>query len=265
VFRLQKVVNAHILTPKELRLCRLLREPQALAPGNLGRKVHQPQYGCSDTSKYLPDRRNDLDIFANTSERGRMDQTSRAQIRRLILEDADVLARRAVETSLKEIYAKHAAKGSLRSGATIKAAVTALEEIAAGFVTRSVDRVTPVAKDTEAFSMLQEAVEGFLRFLSGKVDSATQIATGADRDGAIQGRITEATRGLYGVSESTLRRQLEIHRFTFTVPQTPLIDPAVLGTPARSDAPTPSHHKNRRASLRAGKRALCLNKNKRVQ
>ena len=61
-----------------------------------------------------------LDTTANSSERVRMDATSRAQVR-LILEDSAIQAGKEVDTRVKAIHAKHAAKGLLRSGATIKA------------------------------------------------------------------------------------------------------------------------------------------------
>lgn len=131
-----------------------------------------------------------------------------------------IQAKKASESRLSAIYAKYAAKGSLKSGGTIKAVVTALEEIAAEFITRCVDRVTPIAKDGEAFAMIQEAVGGFLRFVAGKVDDATQKASGSRRDEIEPNQFTKAARDLYERTKEDLRRQLEIHRFTFTVPQT---------------------------------------------
>lgn len=103
--------------------------------------------------------------------------------------------------------------------------MTALEEIAAEFITRCVDRVTPIAKDGEAFAMIQEAVGGFLRFVAGKVDDATQKASGSRRDEIEPNQFTKAARDLYERTKEDLRRQLEIHRFTFTVPQTTALTP----------------------------------------
>ena len=174
-----------------------------------------------------------------------MDQNSRAQIR-LILEDADARARKAVNTRLKAIYAKYSARRSLQSGATVKAVVTAVEEMASQFITCCVDQVATVAKDLEAFAMIHEAVEGFLKFLGRKVDDAAQMASGFDRDGSVIGKITEAARTLYGGSQTDLRRQLEIHRFSFTVPQT-----TPSPTPTHNEMPVPTFDKNRGGKPRA--------------
>jgi len=143
-----------------------------------------------------------------------MDQPSREQVRR-ILDDLLIISRKAVDNRIKRIYARNAANGLLKSGGTIKGIVGAVEEIAADFIKRAVDDVVPVAKDMEAFAMIQEAAEGLLRIIAAKVGDAAELASGSDQ------RTMEAAKELYRSSESGLRRQLEIHRFTFTVPQKP--------------------------------------------
>jgi len=163
-----------------------------------------------------------------------MDQPSREQVR-LILDDSVIRARKAVDTRIRKIYAKYNAKGLLKSGATIKAVVGAAEEIGSDFIKRCVDDVAPVAKDSEAFAMIKEAVEGFLKFIAKKVDSTAELLSDSEQ------RIMDSAETLYLESERSLRRQLEIHRFTFTVPQGITIPQA---TPSRPTS-TPTVVKNK--------------------
>jgi hypothetical protein len=164
---------------------------------------------------------------------------SRNQIR-LILEDADARAKKAVNSRIKAIYGKYAARHALQSGAIVKAVVTAVEEMAADFIMDCVDRVTTVAKDPKAFAMIEDAVGSFLMFLAPMVDEAARMATGVDPDGRILPKLTEAARSLYHDSQMDLRRQLEIHRFTFAAPQMPSVP-----TMAPTQMPVPAPEKNR--------------------
>ena len=85
--------------------------------------------------------------------------------------------------------------------------------------------------------MIQAAVEGFLRFLRPKIDEAAHLA--ASGGGQIDGIIKRAYE-LRQESEQNLRRQLEIHRFTFTVPQTAALDSTVPPTPIDPDFVVPA-------------------------
>jgi hypothetical protein len=157
-----------------------------------------------------------------------MDSTARAQVR-LILDDLVIRTKKATETRIKRIYAKKNAAGMLRSGSTIKSVVIAVEEIAAGFVTACIDQVAPVAKDTEAFAMVQESIEGLLRFMGGIVNEAIHTATARDLNSSPA--IFSAANELWGASKEALHRQLEIHRYSFTVPHKGEVD-RILHAPA---------------------------------
>jgi hypothetical protein len=128
----------------------------------------------------------------------------------------------------------------LQSGATIKSVVTALEEIGADFVTRCTDQVASVAKDAEAFALIQQTVENFLRYISGTVEDAAKKASGVPRAAVKFHGIFTAGDNLFNESRTHLLRQLEIQRFTFTVPQArPML------TPARAPSPDASNQRNR--------------------
>ena len=136
---------------------------------------------------------------------------------------------------LRAIYADHSAKGLLRSGATVKVALAAMEDIASKLITSCVDQVATIAKDVEAFGMIQETVEGLLRFLGGHVSGVTVMASGT-------GQVLKAAETRFSESLAHLRRQLEIQRFTFTVPQWPL---STVPPPAAALVPAPIVTKSR--------------------
>ena len=143
-----------------------------------------------------------------------MDSTSRAQVR-LILDDCVVRSKTAAEKRIASIYADGAAGYWLHSGATIKAVVAVTEELAADLLTQCVNGIVPLAREAEAFSLIEEAVNGFERFTTAKIDQAVRTASRGSR----LDNVMQAARKLHSEGQETLRRQLEIHRFTFTAPQ----------------------------------------------
>ena len=146
-----------------------------------------------------------------------MDSAARTQIR-LILENADDLARTAFHSRIEAIYADHSARGLLRSSATVKVCVRAMEENANGLITRNIDQVSSIAKDLEAFAMIGEAVQLFLTFLTNELDDVVTMATGDIGNPAMLNSIEGAAKKLLSEASTRLLRQLELHRFSFTVP-----------------------------------------------
>lgn len=146
-----------------------------------------------------------------------METTARAQVR-LILEDLSIRAGKATEARIKTLFARQAADGMLRSGSTIRNAIDAVDEIASDFITNGVDKVATVAKDPEAFAMIEAAVDTLLRFMGQKVDEAVRMATSGGSGGSPS--IVKASNELFAQSKEALQRQLDIHRFSFTVPPT---------------------------------------------
>ena len=168
-----------------------------------------------------------------------MDTKARTQIR-LILDQADDHARSAYSLSLAAIYAENGAKGRLQSGETVKSALRAMEELATKFVTGAVDGVAPVGKDIEAFAMISEAVEGLLRHLELEVDRVASKAAGNRARNGGHDSIFNGADLLFGAVQQRILRQLEIHRFAFTVPEkirfTPL---STMAQPAKNPGGKP--------------------------
>ncbi len=149
-----------------------------------------------------------------------MDQPARKQIR-LILDDASDRLKRAVDDRLNERHGGYGEDAALRS---ILAATEAIEEETGTHIAASVDRVSAVAKDAEAFVMINENLEISLTFLSNKLDGVFRALF--DFWGQ-ENRIAVRKEMLSRLSESQgrLRRQLELHRFMFiTRHPSPVID-----------------------------------------
>ncbi len=108
---------------------------------------------------------------------------------------------------------------------------TAIEEIGTGFIADCVDKVAPVAKDIEAFAMIEEAVNRFLRLLPARGDKSAELIAAESKLDALGVRIRAPDP--FGGAAAKLRRQLELHRFAFTVPQ-----PSELRAPMTAPAPT---------------------------
>lgn len=144
-----------------------------------------------------------------------MDTNTRAQAR-LILDHESDLARNAFDSRLKAICAEHAAKGLLKSGATIKVALRAMEELASRLITDLVDKVAAVSKEPEAFTMIAEAVQTYLSFLYDKAEPIGELAGGKRDSIGLRDSILKATDDRFREARLRLERQLEIHRFTFT-------------------------------------------------
>lgn len=143
-----------------------------------------------------------------------MDQPARAQIR-LILDNLDDLARKTVMERLRALYADHAARGLLQSGATVKVGVRLMEEEAGRLAEGAVDQVAAVAKDIEAFAMIEAMVKGFDTFLLGQLDDVVVKASGR-MVAAASDSVSRAAQSLYNEAQRRWTRQLGVHRFTFT-------------------------------------------------
>ncbi len=149
-----------------------------------------------------------------------MDEVARAQIR-LILVNADDHARLAVKSRLQAIYADHGSKGALHSSSTLKVCVRAMEEQGSRLISDCVDLVSTVAKNTEAFAMLSEANSLFISFLRDELNGVLNMAAPMGGSQLAMQSMVEAAQRLLADVQARLDQQLQIHRYTFTVPYRP--------------------------------------------
>lgn len=174
-----------------------------------------------------------------------MDKIERAQIR-LLLEHLGAELREKAALRNRAMHAEHAAKHTLQSGATVRAALGIAEELATAFVKDVVAAVSNVAKDVEAFNMIQTEVTIVFQALQLGIDQAVKLATVRDTEGSRSASVkNEASRLLRELQVKTLRL-LEIHRFSFirTSPNDrkqllPTLRPLVLAQPPKNNGGKP--------------------------
>lgn len=171
-----------------------------------------------------------LDISADAGKLWRVDQPARQQIR-LILDDASDRLNSAVAGKIEALRRTHAALGMLQSGNTIVASVGIIDECTAQYIANTVDKVSAVAKDMEAFAMIAENVEVALNVMSRRVTDLVDRTFGAP--GSVFGEMghRKAALARFHEARDRLRRQLELHRFTFTEPYRPKTSAVIAEVP----------------------------------
>jgi hypothetical protein len=101
---------------------------------------------------------------------------------------------------------------------TVGGAIESLEEDAGRYVANCVDQVAAIDKSTEAFAMLSEATQGFLRFLTARFDEAVRKGLGGRGEQSRAPNFDDQFTKMWREACARSTRQLEIHRFTFTTP-----------------------------------------------
>ena len=165
-----------------------------------------------------------------------MDQPARQHIR-LILEDASDRLKQAVNGKIQALHRTQASRGMLQSGNTLISSIAIIEEEASRYITDIVDGVSAIAKDVEAFALIEENFAASRTFLTTKMTGIVDKAFGAP--GSVFGELGHRKAALDQFRESLgrLQRKLELHRFTFTVLQKPTpIEPAS-AAPAIAEKP----------------------------
>ena len=151
-----------------------------------------------------------------------MESQHRAQVR-LLLEHHSDLIRDEFKRRLKGLQQANAAKGLLGTGATIKAAIRIMEELASLLIKEATDQVITVTRDPDAFSLIQEALREFQSFLRNELDPIVCLSTGHSRYSKQSGSAYREADRLFADQEMRTTRQLELHRFAFIQRDAPLV------------------------------------------
>ncbi|MEP6589413.1 MAG: hypothetical protein ABJA84_11730 [Polaromonas sp.] len=161
-----------------------------------------------------------LDTSSMWAEISLMETAARNQVR-LILDDLTSNSEKSFSDRVAAIYSSHAAKGRLKSGATVRVALSAAEEISGDMLSTAVDQVGAVAKDVEAFAMISESFDSHLSKVAIKMAGVASTASGRPPNITKPDSVLLATRREFEALRTRLTRRLEIHRFTFTQPSIP--------------------------------------------
>src|SRR5690554_1784017 len=120
-----------------------------------------------------------------------MDKIERAQVRLLLDHTGDEWRAKAA-SQRKALHADHSARGCLRSGATVTAALSLVEELVGDYVKEIVAAVGEIAQDTEAFGMIVTDVSIMLRHLKVEVDQTVVLVTRGATSGPVSSVATQA-------------------------------------------------------------------------
>ncbi len=145
-----------------------------------------------------------------------MDTNAREQIR-LILEHLTEKGKNSFNERIDGMFADHSASGQLRSGNTILASLKIMEESGEALLNKSLDDVAAITKDVEAFAMLQTNLESHVRFMELKLEDVLRVS-GAAKEGLVMSAASREAKLKFEGIRSSLKRQIEMHRFTFTQP-----------------------------------------------
>lgn len=144
-----------------------------------------------------------------------MDTEERQQVR-LILNDAHDNAHRLIELATKELYAQASAAHTLRSGDTLTKKIALSEREGAKFISDTLDRISQVAMDIEAFQMFGEQLERFFNEMRNDLenDKVIPIVLNHSETGAAG----KAFWQMFDETIARLKRQKDIRMFSFTKP-----------------------------------------------
>lgn len=143
-----------------------------------------------------------------------MDPQHRAQVR-LLLEHHSDLVRDEFKRRLKGLQQTNASKGLLGTGATIKASIRIMEELASLLIKEATDKIIAVTRDPDAFTLIQEALREFQNFTRNELDPIVCLSTGHSRYSRQSGSAYREADRLFADQEMRTSRQLELHRFAF--------------------------------------------------
>lgn len=151
-----------------------------------------------------------------------MNDRERAQIA-LILQRATKFACATLDERIKAVYAAHAAKGLLQSGATIKAAVGAMNVVLSPLIDEAAERVANVVRDEAAFNELNAALQEVFKSYRERLDGIARVANGRGPGQPADRSVLSATEKLFDDWRTDLEAQVAILAFDFsTIPTTAL-------------------------------------------
>lgn len=147
------------------------------------------------------------------------------------------------------MHADHAARGVLKSGGTIKAAIQIAEKSITDFARTVLSEVADVAQDIAAFGMIMTDVTIAINDLKRGVDDSVELAVGKEvSSDRMRSASDEAARLLLDLQQRTLRL-VEIQRISFTRPSPGdmggLVRPNAVTQPKATRNPLQSASKNK--------------------
>ena len=132
--------------------------------------------------------------------------------------ERDAAARKLVSTRLDLIFSDHLAKGTLRTGAALKAGVQMFDEHASHLIDDLVGVDSPIARNAEAFALMEACVGRFLTFLDKELERIVQKVSHEIQDPVLSNRFAQAAQRLWAEDRASLVGKLQRRRQEFETP-----------------------------------------------
>jgi len=143
-----------------------------------------------------------------------VDEAQKSQVM-MRLEHLHVKIAREVEEGHRALYATHAAKGALQSGATVKASIKLIEDFANKYLDQAIEMVGQVVKDEAAFDLIVAHLTATFKTFEAQSATSARHACGGPSRTPMQSVIKAADARFAEVRDLVFQR-LQIEKFEFS-------------------------------------------------
>jgi hypothetical protein len=130
----------------------------------------------------------------------------------LALQDAVRDYKQALNGLLQAMYADHASKGRLQSGATVRAAIRIMDDLACDAVQSTAATVRDISRDADAIVAFRTAMSDLIEFFRDEMPTVVRMASGrmpCEPNSSVEA----AALTLFSEMESKIERKIGIAEF----------------------------------------------------
>lgn len=143
-----------------------------------------------------------------------MDEQVKRQISKIVEHETDIAFRKVHDVN-QQLIAKHAAQGTLQSGAMVKIGLRTADEVAGELLDALIEKVGKLPRSEASLAHLKAGFDAFLdRLESEEVKYLAKLASG-NASRAPEPAIWDAARKLFQTTRDDLERKIEIAAFDF--------------------------------------------------
>ena len=157
----------------------------------------------------------------------------------LVLQDAVRDYKQALNGRLQAMYSNHSSKGRLHSGATVRAAIRIMDDLACDAVQSTAAKVRDIPRDGDAFVAFRTAMADLIEFFRDEMPTVVRMASGrmpCEPNSSVEA----AALALFSEMESKIERKVDIVEFQLSPPpreQTPPTPTEQVSKTGRRPAP----------------------------
>ena len=139
------------------------------------------------------------------------------------------------------MFANHAAKGLLKSGATVKVTLRIIEETAKEFLDTVLPKIADVSREGEAFGMVVTQLTLLMTGWDSSLKKSVRLAEGGAFNGPQPSAVAREADRLFLELQQRILKLAEVRKFDFTKSATPA--PAAVAPASAPGRPTPVKNK----------------------